>query len=56
MVFEVVAALKLANRERTVQLRRRCLALILDGMRAGQDTVLPGPAPTWQEINQRWAP
>jgi AcrR family transcriptional regulator len=56
LVFEVVAALKLADRERTVQLRRRYLALILDGMRAGQDTVLPGPAPTWQEINQRWAP
>jgi AcrR family transcriptional regulator len=56
LIFEIVAALKFADRERTEQLRRRYLALILDGMRAVQDQVLPGPAPTWQEINQRWAP
>ncbi len=56
LVFEVVAAIKLSDRDRTEQLRRRYLALILDGMRAGQADVLPGPAPTWQEINQRWAP
>jgi AcrR family transcriptional regulator len=55
LVFEVVAALKLSDRRRTQQLRRRYLALILDGMRAGREDSLPGPPPTWQEINQRWA-
>jgi hypothetical protein len=28
--------------------------VILDGLRAGQPGALPGPAPTWQEINERW--
>lgn len=56
LVFEVVAAVKLSDRQRTQQLRRRYLALILDGMRAGQEDALPGPAPTWPEINQRWEP
>jgi AcrR family transcriptional regulator len=54
LVFEVVAAVKLPDRERTHQIRRRWLAVILDGLRARNREPLPGPAPTWQEINQRW--
>lgn len=54
LVFELVAAVKLSDRERTHQIRRRWLAVILDGLRARNREPLPGPAPTWQEINQRW--
>jgi AcrR family transcriptional regulator len=55
LVFELVAAVKLASPERTAQLRQRYLFIILSGMRhsaAGGD--LPGPPPSWQEINERW--
>jgi AcrR family transcriptional regulator len=54
MIFELVAAIKVADRERTLQLRRRYLALILDGIRARDRDQLPGPAPTWQELSERW--
>jgi hypothetical protein len=40
--------------QHTKELRQRCLTMILDGLRAGQPSPLPGPAPTWQEINERW--
>lgn len=56
LIFEIVAAVKLSDRERTMQLRRRYLAVILDGLRAQQPDTLPGPPPSWQEINQRWVP
>jgi AcrR family transcriptional regulator len=55
LVFELVAAVKLPSAERTARLRQRYLAIILSGMRqsaAGED--LPGPPPSWQEINERW--
>jgi AcrR family transcriptional regulator len=55
LVFELVAAIKLSDRGRTEQLRRRYLAVILDGLRASDRDPLPGPPPTWQEINERWA-
>jgi AcrR family transcriptional regulator len=56
LIFEVIAALKLSDRARTEQLRRRYLAVVLDGLRAdardrGQ---LPGPPPNWRELNERW--
>jgi AcrR family transcriptional regulator len=54
LVFELVAAIKLGERERTMELRRRYLAVILDGLRASERGVLPGPAPSWAELNQRW--
>jgi AcrR family transcriptional regulator len=54
LVFEMVASIKGAGRERTGQLRQRYLAVILDGLRAPGGTPLPGPAPGWQEINARW--
>jgi AcrR family transcriptional regulator len=54
LVFELVAAIKLGDRERTMQLRRRYLAVILDGLRANERGELPGPAPSWTELNQRW--
>jgi AcrR family transcriptional regulator len=52
--FELVAAIKFADPARTTELRRRYLALILDGMRADGRGELPGPPPSWQEISERW--
>src|SRR5947209_5900267 len=49
LVFELVAAIRLGDAERTSQLRRRYLAVILDGLRAGAGggAPLPAPAPSW---------
>ncbi len=55
LVFELIAAIKLGDRARTEQLRRRYLAVVLDGLRAGNGERLPGPGPRWEEINERWA-
>jgi AcrR family transcriptional regulator len=52
--FELVAAIKFADPERTTELRHRYLALILDGMRAVGRGDLPGPPPGWTEISERW--
>ena len=54
LIFELVAALKLPDRARTEALRRRYLAIILDGLRAGARTELPGPPPAWRELTERW--
>jgi AcrR family transcriptional regulator len=54
IVFEMVAAIKLGDRARTQELRRRYLAIILDGMRAKRDHPLPAKPPTWRELNERW--
>lgn len=54
LIFELVAALKLSDRARTEQLRRRYLAMILDGVRSGARTALPGPPPALRELTERW--
>jgi AcrR family transcriptional regulator len=54
-IFEQLAAVRGATRERTRELRHRYLALVLEAMHAPATTPLPGPAPTWEEINARWA-
>jgi AcrR family transcriptional regulator len=54
LVFELVAAIKLADRERTLELRRRYLTIVLDGLRDGQTGELPGPPPSWEEVSERW--
>jgi AcrR family transcriptional regulator len=59
VIFEQVAAIKLADHARTAQLRQRYLELILAGIRgpAGRPPPgppLPGPPPTWQELGERW--
>ena len=55
LIFEQLAALRAGDEARTHQLRRRYLALILDSMHEPGAGPLPGPAPTWDEINERWA-
>jgi AcrR family transcriptional regulator len=55
LVLEQIAAVKLGDARRTGQLRRRYLALALDGLRASPGPRLPGPPPRWQELSARWA-
>jgi AcrR family transcriptional regulator len=54
LVFELVAAVKVADPQRSAQLRQRYLEVILDGLRATDRGPLPGPAPSWQEVSERW--
>jgi AcrR family transcriptional regulator len=59
MIFQMVAAVRLGDEERTAELRHRYLALLLDGLRAGdradkQHTSLPGAAPRIKETQERW--
>lgn len=55
LLFEQIASIKLGDEDRTVQLRHRYLALLLDAMHlpAGSSP-LPGPPPSDQELQQRW--
>jgi AcrR family transcriptional regulator len=54
LVWELVAAIKTPDPQRRKELRRRYLAVILDGLRADERAPLPGPPPSWQEQNDRW--
>jgi AcrR family transcriptional regulator len=54
LLFEQVAAVRIGDEERTRQLRRRYLALLLDALRVPSESPLPGPPPSWEEISQRW--
>jgi AcrR family transcriptional regulator len=54
IVFEQLAAIRVRDPQRTVQLRHRYLALILESLGARSTTALPGPVATWEEINGRW--
>lgn len=56
LMFELVAGIKLADRARTLELRQRYLTVLLDGLRVRDAAALPGPSPTWQELNERWSP
>jgi AcrR family transcriptional regulator len=54
LLLEQLAVVRVAGEERTHQLRRRYLALLLDALRAPSESPLPGPPPSWEEISQRW--
>jgi AcrR family transcriptional regulator len=56
LMFELLAGIKLGDRSRTLELRQRYLTVLLDGLRSQNEGTLPGPPPTWQEINERWSP
>jgi hypothetical protein len=56
LIFELVAAVKGPDPQRTQELRYRYLAFILDGLRARDREELPGPPPGWQELSDRWIP
>jgi AcrR family transcriptional regulator len=54
LVLEGCSAIRVPDTDRTVQLRRRYLALLLDGLSATDAAVLPGPAPDADELGWRW--
>ncbi|MGK8468842.1 TetR/AcrR family transcriptional regulator [Nocardia cyriacigeorgica] len=54
MVLDACAAVSTPDPERTAQLRRRVLALLVDGMATAGE--LPGPAPQPGEFAWRWQP
>jgi AcrR family transcriptional regulator len=56
VIFEQLASIRLGDRDRTRQLRRRYLALALDGLRSQAEDPLPGPAPSGDELTSRWSP
>lgn len=53
-LFEQLAAVRLRDPDRTRELRERYLALVLEAIRGEAEGSLPGPAPTWREIAERW--
>jgi AcrR family transcriptional regulator len=54
LIFEQLAAIQIGGQRRTAQLRHRYLALTLDSLRSPVTSPLPGPPPSWEEINSRW--
>jgi AcrR family transcriptional regulator len=53
-LFEQLASVRAGDEARTRQLRHRYLALILDAVQTQSSVPLPGPAPSWEEVRQRW--
>jgi AcrR family transcriptional regulator len=53
MLLEMCAAVRVPDADRTAQLRRRYVTLLLDGLRTGAE--LPGPPPSAEELNWRWS-
>ncbi|MER7888960.1 helix-turn-helix domain-containing protein [Micromonospora sp. NPDC094482] len=57
LVLESCAAIRVPDPDRTRQLRRRQLAVLLDGLTARDDAEpLPGPPPAAGEFDWRWRP
>ena len=55
LVLEQLAAVRVGDEDRTHEVRRRYLALALDGLRATA-APLPGPPPSPEELEARWVP
>jgi len=55
-MLEGIAQVNLGDGPRTGELRQRLVTLVIDSLRAGATTPLPGKAPTWDEQNARWVP
>jgi AcrR family transcriptional regulator len=57
MLFEQLAAVRVADPQRTADLRRRYLTLHLEALDArGDEGSLPGSSPTDEELGERWVP
>lgn len=54
LILEGCAAIRVPDADRTRELRRRYLALLLDGLAATGADPMPGPAPGPGEMNWRW--
>jgi AcrR family transcriptional regulator len=55
LLLEQLAAVRVVGEERTRQLRHRYLALLLDALHVPTGSRLPGPPPSWEEIDRRWS-
>jgi AcrR family transcriptional regulator len=53
-LFEQLASVRVTDKERTRQLRQRYLALHLEALQSSSSAPLPGPPPSWEEVQQRW--
>jgi AcrR family transcriptional regulator len=56
LILEQVSSIRLGGEARTRQLRRRYLALFLDGLRSDRRSKLQGPPPKPDELASRWSP
>ncbi|SFW92206.1 TetR/AcrR family transcriptional regulator [Amycolatopsis australiensis] len=56
MILECCAAIRVDDPDRTAELRRRYLAMLVGGLAAGEGPDLPGPPPRPGEMNGRWRP
>jgi AcrR family transcriptional regulator len=54
LIFEQLAAIRLGDAGRTARLRQRYLTLLLESLTPRAHASLPGPPPSWEEINSRW--
>jgi hypothetical protein len=55
LLFEQLAAVRVGDEERTRQLRHRYLVLLLEALHDRSGFRLPGPPPSWEEIDRRWS-
>jgi AcrR family transcriptional regulator len=56
LIFEQLTAVRLGDQNRTMQLRKRYLALFLQALHTEEgQPPLPGEPPTWQELAGRWS-
>lgn len=56
VIFEQLASIRVGGEERRRELRRRYLALALDGLRSRSAEGLPGAPPASEELTARWRP
>ncbi|MFG1642130.1 TetR/AcrR family transcriptional regulator [Amycolatopsis sp. NPDC049252] len=56
MILECCAAIRVEDPARTSELRRRYLAMLVEGLESGDGPDLPGPPPRPGEMNGRWRP
>ncbi len=54
LLFEQLQAVRVADEQRSGQLRQRYLALVLDALHAPSGAPLPGPPPTREELGRRY--
>jgi AcrR family transcriptional regulator len=53
-LFEQLASVRVPDEQRTRELRQRYLILMFDALQTRSTAPLPGPAPSWKEVRQRW--
>ncbi len=54
LLFEQLQAIDVGDADRSRELRRRHLALMLDGLHRPGAEPLPGPPPSWGEMSARY--